>query len=116
MAQSYAASKLNPNLAAIGTATIGVVFLGVPHRGCDMALWNAAVTPLSISVGPVSYSLQVVTDMSRGSAAVTSIATDFANGVIDKLQIYSFSEEFPSPMVNGTVWTVSPDLDPNVAL
>jgi hypothetical protein len=75
-----------------------------------MPLWNEAVTQITLSLGAVAYSLQVVTEMSRGSPAVTNIATDFANGVIDKLQIYSFSEDFPSPMVDGSVRMVSTTL------
>jgi hypothetical protein len=86
-------------LAAIGTATIGVVFLGVPHQGGNMILWNTAITPISLSRGTVLYSSQVTADMTRGSVDVTSIASDFATGVIDKLQIYSFSEELASPMI-----------------
>jgi hypothetical protein len=108
--RSYAFSTgtKNTNLAVLYNSTIGVIFLSTPHRGIDAARFNDVINTFSNSslhppfppnpFGPVSYSLQIVTDMAPpplGKADI--ISSDFNNDVIESVRVVSFSEEQLSP-------------------
>jgi hypothetical protein len=78
-------------MAAIGKATIGVVFLSTPHRGTSpLAIWNEA---LPTTPPNTLHPFALVNDIYMGSPTLTRMDTAFNLGVIDRLQVYTFFED-----------------------
>jgi hypothetical protein len=77
-------------MAAIGKATIGVVFLSTPHRGTfPYLIWDEA---LPTTPPFTSYSVALLNDIFTGSPTLVKMENAFNSGVIDTLQVYTFFE------------------------
>jgi hypothetical protein len=90
-----------PRLAAIKTATIGVIFAGTPHRGADKARWVSIATNLSKFVlkDPNDYLIQA---LKRDSETLERLQSDFAR-ILSSLPVYTFSEDHDFPGTNSKI-------------
>jgi hypothetical protein len=85
-------NNLSADMAAIGKATIGVVFLSTPHRGTfPYNLWNNIL--LTSTPPLLSYSSKILNDLNKDSPTLVRMENAFNSGVIDTLQVYTFFEE-----------------------
>jgi protein SERAC1 len=97
--------KTHPNLAKILPATRGIIFLGTPHRGSGMASLAsvvASVTKLALR----STNNRLVQELERDAPTLARIGNEFSRIIDenrDKLVIYSFIEELPSPVIGRKV-------------
>lgn len=85
--------------AAIGTATIGVVFLSTPHRGTAPSIWD------NIKIWLERFSPTILNDINAGSTTLVRMENEFNNGVINKLQVYTFFEQRDTFLKNGS-WSL----------
>lgn len=72
--------------------TRGIAFLGVPHRGSDIAWWAnfAAKLLRNASVG-TSTNVAILSDLEKGSATLANISNQFVDRARNMI-IYSFYE------------------------
>jgi protein SERAC1 len=97
--------KTHPDLAKILPATRGIIFLGTPHRGsgvASLASVVASVTKLALR----STNDRLVQELERDAPTLDRIRDDFSRIVDEnkeKLVIYSFVEELPSPVIGHKV-------------
>lgn len=88
-----------PHLRHIETYTIGICFLGTPHRGADLATWGAILTDIASVAKPANR--KVVKLLERGSEMLAEIQDSFHN-VLEKrkeerakIEIVCFYELLP---------------------
>lgn len=72
--------------------TRGIAFLGVPHRGSDIAWWAGFAAKLlrNASIG-TSTNVALLSDLERGSATLANISSQFIDRA-SNLIIYTFYE------------------------
>jgi hypothetical protein len=82
-----------PHLLPVFKSTIGVVFLGCPHRGADLAQWGVILGHLStIALG--SANKKLLRSLQTDGEMLDVINTAFARYLKDdKFSVYSFYEE-----------------------
>lgn len=95
--------------------TRGIAFLGVPHRGSDIAWWASFAAKLlrNASVG-TSTNVALLSDLEKGSATLANISNQFVDRARNMI-IYTFyeTEKLNKIMVGITlfVWEPSTFLD-----
>lgn len=87
--------------AAIGRATIGVLFLSTPHRGTAPGIWD------NTQRSPEAFSPMIMNDIDRGSPKLVMMENEFNSGVINNLQVYTFFEQRDTFLINGAYSLVS---------
>src|SRR2546421_907517 len=71
-------------------ACSGIIFMGTPHRGSDIASWTAVLSRI-INIATLSQVLRddLLRDLSRGSTALQTISRQFAQrGSMDIVSFY----------------------------
>ena len=90
-----------PRLAAIKTATVGVIFAGTPHRGADKAQWASCATHMAKLVRKDSND-KLIEALKRGSETLERLQSDFAR-ILPNLPVYTFSEDHNFPGTNSKI-------------
>lgn len=78
-------------MAAIKSATMGIVFLGTPHRGSNKAKWASIATNFAAAVLK-DHNDKVVEALSRGAETLERIQTGFSR-ILISLPVYTFFED-----------------------
>jgi protein SERAC1 len=78
-------------VAAIKAATMGIVFLGTPHRGSNKAKWASIATNFAAAVLK-DHNDKVVEALSRGAETLERVQTGFSR-ILITLPVYSFFED-----------------------
>ena len=95
--------------------TRGISFLGVPHRGSDIAWWASFAPKLlrNASVG-TSTNVALLSDLKKGSATLANISNQFVDRARNMI-IYTFyeTEKLDRVMVGITlrIWKPITSLD-----
>jgi hypothetical protein len=98
--QALINAKLNNHFQSIGNNTVGVVFLGTPHRGAGAAdLGNIAATIAACVVPGIKvFNPAAVRNLKKNNDTLFQMAGQFSN-VCSDITIHSFHETMP---VSGT--------------
>jgi hypothetical protein len=80
-----------PQVAAIKSATMGIVFLGTPHRGSNKAKWASIATNFAAAVLK-DHNDKVIEALSRGAETLERVQTGFSR-ILISLPVYSFFED-----------------------
>ena len=89
------------NYASIIRNTVGIIFLGTPHKGSDQAKWDGIATNLA-KVLKKEHNDTIVNALSRGSSALEGLQSSFA-GISDRFSYSTFSEEREYPGIGKIV-------------
>ncbi|KAI9851995.1 MAG: Ankyrin-1 [Thelocarpon superellum] len=81
----------NPRGAALGVATVGVIFAGTPHRGSNKALW-ASIASNVAKVVLKDQNDKVVDALNRGSETLERLQFNFSP-IIPRLKIFTLLED-----------------------
>lgn len=87
---NYAQRKTHVRLAAIENHCTGIVFLGTPHRGADLATWATTASRLAQALGKASND-ELLSSLKTGSPVLESLLNSFA-GIQSRFNIYSILE------------------------
>lgn len=74
----------------IGTYCSGIVFLGTPHRGADLATWATTATRLAKAIGKAGNE-DIVSSLKSGSPTLESLQDSFA-GIQGRFNIHTVLE------------------------
>jgi hypothetical protein len=80
-------------VAALFSATAGVIFLGTPHRGGNKLAWSRIVQNLVEAVLH-DHTERVLEALMRGSEVLERLQDSFC-GIIQDFSVYSFFEDLP---------------------
>ena len=81
--------------------TVGIIFLGTPHKGSDQAKWDGVATNLA-KVLKKEHNDTIVSALSRGSSTLEGLQSSFA-GISDRFSYSTFSEEREYPGIGKIV-------------
>lgn len=81
--------------------TVGIIFLGTPHKGSDQVKWDGIATNLA-KVLKKEHSDTIVGALSRGSSTLEGLQSSFA-GISDRFSYSTFSEEREYPDIGKIV-------------
>ncbi|KAK3616853.1 hypothetical protein LTR56_024852 [Elasticomyces elasticus] len=82
--------RFNHRQAMIGTCCAGVIFIGTPHRGADLAAWSTTATRLAKAIGHAAND-DIVASLKAGSPVLESLQHSFA-GIQGHFNIHTFLE------------------------
>ena len=103
MIQALFQAKLEHRYNSISESTIGIVFLGTPHRGSEKAAYGKVLATLATAVLN-KPSPRLVNALQVNSEALMSLRTNF-RFQLPKYQVYSFYEMKPMKMLTTLVST-----------
>ena len=91
--QSLFQARIEQRYNSISESTVGIIFLGTPHRGSENATYGTILSNIATSVlnGPPS---RLVNALRTNSEALMRLTTDF-RFQLPKYQVYSFYEMKP---------------------
>lgn len=95
--EAYMQGKDDPKYAAIIKAITSIIFLSTPHRGTNLAETLNRILKVSLVAKP----MQFISELASGSQTVQKLNESFRH-VAEKLQIISFYETRPTPMIKTT--------------
>ena len=81
--------------------TVGIIFLGTPHKGSDQAKWDGVAANLA-KVLKKEHNDTIVNALSRGSSTLEGLQSSFA-GISDRFSYSTFSEEREYPGIGKIV-------------
>ena len=81
----------NRRWAAIGAATVAIVFAGTPHRGSSKAAWGSIATNIA-KVVLKDQNDKVIDALNRGSETLERLQWSFS-GVLPRLKIVTCLED-----------------------
>ena len=81
--------------------TVGIIFLGTPHKGSDQVKWDGVATNLA-KVLKKEHNDTIVNALSRGSSTLEGLQSSFA-GISDRFSYSTFSEEREYPGIGKIV-------------
>ena len=95
------------HLRSIYVSTYGILFLGTPHKGADLASWGSFLEWLCKAVPKkaVDYSPQLIEALKTNSETLQNIDRQFAQ-LIDSFHVFFFHEAKPTD-IKGTLKFVS---------
>lgn len=91
----------NEDYARILRNTIGIIFLGTPHKGSDQARWDAVAANLA-RILKKDHNDTIVEALSRGSSVLESLQSSFT-GISDRFSYSTFTEEREYPNIGKIV-------------
>ncbi|OCK79674.1 hypothetical protein K432DRAFT_354452 [Lepidopterella palustris CBS 459.81] len=99
--QALFQAKIEPRYNSISESTIGIVFLGTPHRGSEKAVYGKVLASLATTLLN-KPSPRLVKALQVNSEALMRLTTDF-RFQLPKYQVYSFYETKPMKMLSTLV-------------
>lgn len=91
MSHDHKSRGYHPRLAAILTATVGIVFAGTPHRGSNKAAWASIATNLAKLILK-DHNDRVINALCRGSETLERLQNSFS-GIASDIKVFSFLED-----------------------
>jgi hypothetical protein len=70
-------TRRNPREAAISTNTIGIVFIGTPHRGSKETKWPTVAERLALLIGDATYDRNI-SSLQQGGDIVELLYRNFS--------------------------------------
>ncbi|KAK3309763.1 uncharacterized protein B0T15DRAFT_13768 [Chaetomium strumarium] len=108
--EAYLRGQIDPGYAPIIKAIVSIIFLSTPHRGTNLAETLNRILQVSFAASP----MQFISELSAGSQTIRSLNEDFRH-IAPKLNIYSFYETQPTPLVGSSkIKTMVVDRDSSV--
>lgn len=105
-------SKTQPlgveHLRSIYVSTYGILFLGTPHNGSDMAKWGGMLQSICSAVLPTTFfssSPQLIQTLRTDNEHLQIINRDFA-AMMNKFRIYFFHESQPMDLKGTRAFVV----------
>ena len=101
MIQSLFQASIEQRYNSISESTVGIIFLGTPHRGSEKATYGTILSNIATSVlnRPPS---RLINALRTNSEALMRLTTDF-RFQLPKYQIYSFYEMKPMKPLSSLV-------------
>src|SRR2546421_45713 len=96
-------AKIEQRYNSISESTVGIVFLGTPHRGSEKAAYGKVLASLATTVLN-KPSPRLVNALQVNSEALMRLTTDF-RFQLPKYQVYSFYEMKPMKTLSTLVST-----------
>jgi hypothetical protein len=89
-------AKINPRFVSISANTAGIIFLGTPHRGSDVANLGTVVATIVSSALPGIriFNREVLRDLKSNNHTLFGISSQFSN-ICSTMTIHSFHETMP---------------------
>ncbi|UKZ69594.1 uncharacterized protein TrAtP1_010600 [Trichoderma atroviride] len=94
--EAYMQGKDDPEYAAIIKAISSIIFLSTPHRGTNLAETLNRILKVSLVAKP----MQFISELTSGSQTLQKLNESFRH-VAEKLQIISFYETRPTPIMKS---------------
>ncbi|UKZ76859.1 hypothetical protein TrVFT333_004574 [Trichoderma virens FT-333] len=94
--EAYMQGKDDPEYAAIIKAISSIIFLSTPHRGTNLAETLNRILRVSLVAKP----MQFISELTSGSQTLQKLNESFRH-VAEKLQIISFYETRPTPIIKS---------------
>ncbi|GFP60247.1 vegetative incompatibility protein HET-E-1 [Trichoderma asperellum] len=94
--EAYMQGKDDPEYAAIIKAISSIIFLSTPHRGTNLAETLNRILRVSLVAKP----MQFISELTSGSQTLQKLNESFRH-VAEKLQIISFYETHPTPIIKS---------------
>lgn len=91
----------NDDYANILKNTVGIIFLGTPHKGSDQAKWDGIATNLA-KVLRKDHNDTIIDALSRGSSTLENLQSSFT-GISDRFSYSTFTEEREYPNIGKIV-------------
>ena len=83
--------------------TVGIIFLGTPHRGSDAAKWATIATNLAKLLRK-DHNDKLIEALSRGSSVLETLQSTFSNtSLCERFAFWTFSEEREYPQIGKIV-------------
>ncbi|KAJ3568959.1 hypothetical protein NPX13_g6245 [Xylaria arbuscula] len=104
-ALTFSQASAEDHLRQIEKDTLGVVFLGTPHRGSDLAPFTKAVANILKSIGKRTNT-DILEVLRRNSQLLALVEDNFANWLrksADRFRVACFFEELELPAVGRVV-------------
>ncbi|KAM5374848.1 hypothetical protein ACJZ2D_006192 [Fusarium nematophilum] len=89
-AREYQGQRRYAWQSALGNHCAGIVFMGTPHRGADLAAWGATAVRLAQAMGK-SANDEIVASLKSGSPVLESLQDSFA-GIQNRYNIHTVLE------------------------
>jgi len=99
--QALFQAKIEPQYQAISEATVGIIFLGTPHRGSEKAAYGKVLAEVATKVMH-NPSPALVNALQANSEALMRLTTDF-RFQLPKYRICSFYEMKPMGMFSSLI-------------
>ncbi|EXM20360.1 hypothetical protein FOTG_11726 [Fusarium oxysporum f. sp. vasinfectum 25433] len=97
--QAIVSASRQSDFAEIGESTVGVVFLGTPHRGCAAASWGAMIT----SLAPPQFDCEdrILKDLEENSSALADRLHDFSRWLfVESVPVVCFFEQLVTDLAS----------------
>ncbi|TXC01070.1 hypothetical protein FocTR4_00009367 [Fusarium oxysporum f. sp. cubense] len=97
--QAIVSASRHSDFAEIGESTVGVVFLGTPHRGCAAASWGAMIT----SLAPPQFDCEdrILKDLEENSSALADRLHDFSRWLfVESVPVVCFFEQLVTDLAS----------------
>jgi hypothetical protein len=91
--QALFQARLEPRYQSIQDATLGLIFLGTPHRGSDKATYGKVLADVAQFIAH-RPSPRLLTALQTNSDVLLRLTTDFRFQLPD-YEVYSFYEQRP---------------------
>ena len=93
-------------LSCVLESTVGIVFMGTPHKGAELALWGSRLAKYVQTIRTVNR--DIVRALTKKSEVLAIVEQDFQQLLlkpehINKTRIFCFYEEVPLPVVGKIV-------------
>lgn len=98
----------NEHLRSIYVSTYGILFLGTPHNGSDIAKWGGMLQSICSAVLPKKIfdsSPQLIQSLRTDNEHLQAINRDFVS-MIDKFRVYFFHESRPMDLKGTRAFVV----------
>lgn len=99
--QALFQAKNEPRFNSLSESTLGIIFLGTPHRGSEMASYGNVFASIANAV-MIKPPPRLINALQSNSGALMRLTTDFRSQ-LPKYQVYSFYEMKPMKMLSGLV-------------